>query len=292
MAINLHQWAGGARRVGARRQTVAAALAALGLAGLAGPAAAIQGGLATTGFASVGTGVQVTADWVFTAQHAGLAPGDTFTNGYGSRTVAARFDAPGSGTFPANDFTLLRLVAAPTTAPLLAVESLVPADGAIGPFQVTITSASANGLTRSYGYTTVDSFVSMIDPDDAGPLGPVTANYLLSHSTSTYVLGGDSGRGLFLGEVVDTGSQTGILWGINSGQLQDAGGSASGSAFVVAAAYRAWIDQVMRDDLSDAQSVLWVTSVPEPATWALWGLGGFVLAGAARRRMPRAADQG
>jgi len=263
----------------------------MALWGLVGPVQAIQGGLGTTGFASVGTGVQVTADWVFTAQHAVLNPGDTFANGYGSRSVAARYDAPGSGTFPANDFALLRLVAAPTSAPQLAVESMLPADGPLGPFQVTITSASADGSSRSYGYTTVDEFVSMIDPDDAGPLGPVSANYLLSHSTSTYVQSGDSGRGLFLGEVVDTGSQTGILWGINSGQLRDAGGDPAGSAFVLAAAYRVWIDQVMRDDLTDSQSVLWVTSVPEPASWALWGLGGLALAGTARRRQHARADR-
>ena len=261
-------WSGPERAGGGLRRLGALLLAA-GLGAAALPAEAIQGGMATSGFASVGTGVQVTADWVFTAHHVALNPGDTFTNGYGSRVVAARYDAPGSGSFPANDFSLVRLVAAPTLAPQLAVEASVPADGPLGPVAATITSASADGLSRSFAQSAVDAFTVQIDPDDGGPLGAVTANYLLSLDASVYVQGGDSGRGLFVGHVADSG----VLWGINSAQLQDAGGQPAGSAFVLPAAYRGWIDQVMVDDATDAQAVLWVSSVPEPGTWALAGLG-------------------
>ena len=91
----------------------AAALAA----GLALPAQAIEGGTPSTAFLAVGIGVQVTPDWVLTVQHAAPGVGQFYGNGYGLRTVAAVYQAPGSGVFPANDFAVLRLAPAATAAP-------------------------------------------------------------------------------------------------------------------------------------------------------------------------------
>jgi len=253
---------------------------ALALAVVAPAALAIEGGNATSGFAAVGTGVQLHSDWVVTARHAVLNPGDTYSNGFGNREVAARYDAPGSGAFPAHDLALLRLVPAASAAGALPVEAALWPAGPVGPWQVTVVSAANHGPARGFGYATVDEFVTSIDPDDGGPLGPVPVNYLLSHDSQVHVESADSGGGLFWGHVADSG----LLLGISSGLLTDALDQPAGSAFVHLASYRSWIDGVMAADLNDTQTVLWVSVVPEPASWALMGLGVLGLAAAAKRQ--------
>lgn len=270
----------------ASSSTARLSFAALALSGLlAGPAHAITGGGITLAFVNVGNGVQVTADWVFTAQHAVLNAGDTFSNGLGDRTVAARYDAPGSGVFPANDFALLRLAPSATLAPVLQVLGTAFPDGPVGPLDVTMVSAANAGPARGFGFSTVTESALQYDPDDAGPLGLVTVNWLISLDTQVHVQDGDSGGGLFFGHVADSS----LLLGISSALITDDQDQPLGSAFVQPAAYRAWIDQVMLADTADAQQVLWLSAVPEPATWAMWALGASVLLGARGRRPRQAA---
>ncbi len=258
----------------ARRETAHAAaapsastlaLVAL-LAALAAPAQAVVGGTPTATFQAVGQGVQIAPDWVFTVAHYTIGVGGSYNNGYGSRTVAATYFAPGAGPFPENDFALLRLVPEASTAPYLIVNDVVVADGTFAPLPFTIVSGFNSGPARGAGYTTVNEAARMIDPDDAGPLTAVVANYLLSYDSAVYVQGGDSGGGLFAGHVSDSS----VLWGLSSAQLTDAQDVPIGSGFVQPGAYRPWIDATLLADANDNNAVLWASAVPEPANWALW----------------------
>lgn len=243
---------------------------------LAPPAQAIIGGLPTSDFRATGIGLQVTDNWVLTVQHAALGVGGTYSNGYGSRTVLARYDAPGSGTFPANDLSLLRLSSGSSLVPDLAVSGDLFAVGSFAALAVTISSPTNSGPARGYGATTVNEFVVQIDPDAARLAALVDVNYLISRDTAVHVESGDSGGGLFLGHVTDS---TSPLLGLSSALLTNANNQPTSSAFVLLAAYRPWIDQTLAGDLTDAQRVNWVSAVPEPGAWALWalGLGGLLL---------------
>lgn len=266
------------------RPWLAALAAALGTLA-AQPAAAIVGGTATTEFGQVGSGVQVLPNWVITARHLGLGVGGTYSNGFGSAIVAARYDAA-SGDFPLDDLTLLRL-ATPITAPSLSLvaDSLTAGTGYA--IDATLTTGF-NQLPRGYGFSQVREFSATADPDDDGPLGPVSANWLVVYTdgyTAPYVQGGDSGGGLFLGHVTSLAGGA-PLWGIASAFItdKDAGGNDihPRSGYVQLSSYRSWLDATLAADMADTQMLGWVsTAVPEPATGLLMVLG---LCGLARRR--------
>lgn len=257
---------------------IQATAATLALA-LAGPALAIEGALPTTAFSAVGIGVQVTPDWVLAVEHATLGVGSIYGNGYGGREVLAVYTAPGSGVFPANDLSLLRLAPAAVSAPYLPVNGTPYANGTLGPLDVTIASAANTPPARGYAFTQVGEAATQYDPDDAGPLQSVTVNWLISMDSSVFVQGGDSGGGLFLGHVTDSS----LLLGLTSAQITDEQDTPLGSAFVQPGAYRDWIDATLALDAADTQAVWWVSAsaVPEPAPWLLALAGGAWLA---RRR--------
>lgn len=263
------------------------------------PAQAISNSTPTTAFAPVGFfGVQVAPDWVLTANHVAAAffpigaSTTAFSNGFGERTVIDRFDAPGSTGFPANDLTLLRLAPGaggnffqPLASDLFGVGSFPALD-------VTIVSAANSTLPRAYGHTTVTEFAAQIDPDDGGPLGLVTVNYLLSFDASVYVQSGDSGGGLYAGHVLDSAGAP--LLGLSSAQLGEQGQPAEGSAFVQLAPYRSWLDATLVAAPGNTQQLNWVSAIPEPGTWLLMGLGLAALAASTARRSrahPRAVTE-
>jgi Trypsin len=260
---------------------------ALGLAGTL-PAQAITNATPTTAFQAVGFfGVQVAPDWVLTVNHVAAAffPVNAstidFSNGWGTRSVVGRYDAPGSGVFPAHDLSLLRLAPGSGGAFYLPISSDLFNDGTFPALDVTLTSAANSSLARAYAHSTVSEFATQIDPDDGGPLGPVTANYLLSLDALRYVESGDSGGGLFLGHVTDASSP---LLGLSSAQLGDTGQPPTGSAFVHLAAYRSWIDATLATAPGNTQLLQWVSSVPETSSLLMWALGLAALAGTVSAR--------
>lgn len=238
----------------------------LPLVALATPVEAIVGGASTTAFGQVANGVQIAPNWVLTARHVGLQPGDSFANGYGSSLIAARYEA-GDGMLLSNDLALLRL-ATPIAAPELQLNASLLAPGAGYDIAATIVTG-ANQVPRGYGFTSIREVWDQADVDDAGPGGPVTVNYLVTGLGLPYVESGDSGGALFLGHVTAADAP---LWGITSARIDDAG--QHGSAFVQLVSYRGWIDATLAADPADAQLVQWVpTSVPEVRPALLLALG-------------------
>jgi hypothetical protein len=268
-------------------QTLAQRLALMTtLAGAALSAQAITGATPTTAFEGVGRGVQVAPDWVLTAYHFAFGVGQTYSNGFGSRTVAARYDAPGSGPLAANDLTLLRLAPAATSAPFMPILDIAVPVGTFAPWNVTMVSAANSGPARGFAFSTVSESMLMADPDDAGPLPPVVVNWLVSWDTVVHVQGGDSGGALFAGHVANSG----LLLGIASALFEDDLRNPLGSAFVQPAAYRAWIDSTMAADGADNQTLLWTAAaVPEPRTWALLATGLVLLGWRLGKRQPTPA---
>lgn len=254
---------------------------AVALAAAALPAQAIVGGIDTSAFGQVSSGVLVSPNWVLTARHVGYSVGGTYSDGYGSSSIAARYDF-GSGDFPFGDLALLRLSDA-IAAPTLSVNATQFSAGTAYNFDATIVTG-LNQTPRGYAWTAVREFLPQIDPDGAGPQAAVDVNWLVTYldgHETPYVENGDSGGALFLGQVLDASTP---LLGITSEILydEDANGVRSNyrSAFVDLASFRSWIDTTMSDDLSDGQMLQWVsTAVPEPSTalLAVLGLGTLAL---------------
>jgi hypothetical protein len=269
-------------------QHILRTIAAAALVGALAPAQAISNGSTGSGFASVGRGVQVTPDWVLTVQHYALGVGQTYSNVYGSRTVAALYTAPGSTGFPANDFALMRLAPAESAAPYLPVNSTLVPYGTFAPWDVTFASAvSAVAGQRTYGFSSISESLLTYTDTSFNPPVTSTVNWLMSYDTRVYVQGGDSGGGLFAGHVTDSS----VLMGLASAQITDdtppPNARPLGSAHVQPAAYRSWIDATMLADTFDNNAVLWTpvsVPVPEASTWALWGLGLTILTAVRRRR--------
>ena len=246
------------------------------------PASALVGGTATTEFGQVARGVQVLPNWVITARHLGFATGASFSNGYGSATIAQRYDAA-TGNFPLDDLALLRLdtpIAAPSLS--LVADALMAGGGYA--FDATLTTG-LNQAPRGYGFSQVREFFSMVDPDNGGPLAPVRANLLVTYTSgygTPYVQGGDSGGGLFLGHVASLAGGA-PLWGIASASIADKDANGNNvnprSGYVQLANYRSWLDATLATDATDSQALTWVTTaVPEPATGLLLALGLGVMA--------------
>jgi Trypsin len=257
----------------------------MGFTGFCATSEAITAGTSTTSFAAVANGVQVAPDWVFTATHAALGAGSSYSNGFGSRTVAAVYAAPGNTGFPANDFSLMRLLPAATAAPLMAVNGTPVAYGSLPAWDVTMVGIAGAGSARKYGFSTVnESLLTYVD-DSTNPPTPYTVNWLANSDAVVRVEGGDSGGGLFAGHVTDSG----VLIGITSALLEDNNMAPTGSAFVQPASYRSWIDATLLADTADSQAVAWTTislpmPVPEPSALLLWGAGLLMLLARHRRR--------
>lgn len=252
------------------------------------PAQAIVGGLSTTAFGQVDNGVQITASWVLTARHVSFSSG-SYSNGYGSAVIAARYDL-GPGPTLVNDLTLLRLATPIAAAPALdLLDEVLPVGLYSQALAVTI-ATGGNQSPRGYAFADMAEVVDKIDLKVNNVVGSYDVHWLLAYQpdhSAPYVQGGDSGGGLFLGHITD--STGAALMGITSAQLQDDKEKPYGSGFVQLAAYRGWIDSTMAGDLADTQMASWVSAVPEPATWALWLAGAGLMAGnTARRRAARA----
>lgn len=253
----------------------------LGLAA-AGPAAALVGGTDTTNFGQVSNGVQISPQWVLTAHHVGV--GAVYSNAFGHSAVAARFNFS-NAAFPEDDLSLLRL-ASPIAAPALSLWADLLPEGALSPLAATLVGRGE--LTpRAYGFSAVEWFLPRLDNTDDQINNPVPVNYLVTFSGIAsgmpYVVGGDSGGGLFLGHVTDSSSP---LMGIASARISMDDG-VQASAYVHLAVYRQWIDGVLTGDGVAPAQVQWISSVPEPAAWALWLAGGIGLAMSLRKRAPR-----
>jgi len=248
------------------------------------PAQAIVGGVSTTAFGQVDNGVQITNSWVLTARHVGLAVGGSYSNGFGSAVIAARYDL-GPGPTLVNDLALLRLAMPISSAPVLDLLSDVLPVGAYSPALAVTMATGSNQTPRGYAFAEMAEVIDQIDISNNQTPDIRAVRWLLTYKpdhTAPYVQGGDSGGGLFYGHVTDSSGSW--LMGITSAQLQDDKKVPFGSGFVQLAAYRGWIDSTMATDLADNQLAHWVSAVPEPSTWALWLAGAGLLAGTARRR--------
>ncbi len=247
------------------------------------PAQAIVGGIETTAFKNVNngesnSGVQFTDNWVLTANHLGNSLGGVYGNGYGSATV--------DYLSAIDDLVLLHLETPISAAPKL---DLLADSLPVGQL-ATIVSAK-NQAPNMHGY----AFTEVVKVTDEGdPL--VFMRSLITYLPPLgvpYVQGGDSGGGLFLGQVTDSGGS--VLMGITS-VLYPAPDGFSGlsSGFIQLSAFRGWIDSTMAnyyvENGGTPQVADWVLAVPEPSSWALFAAGGALLLSVSARRPRNSAN--
>lgn len=243
------------------------------------PAWALTDSTATTAFNAVGelngaSGVLVADNWVLTAAHVagGLVAGQSaFVGLQGSSVVDAVYTFSAEG-FPNNDIALVHLSTAVSANTPVLYDTAVR-NNQLGGLQ-TLTMASALGDTNSVGTTSALQWVPSYTSDTGVTY---TVNWLVTYGGS-HVESGDSGSALFKGAVTD--SFNSVLLGIGSGQ-PTLSNNELGSAYVLLAPYKTWINQTMA---ASGQSVKWASAVPEPSSVAFMGLGMAILVVRARRR--------
>jgi len=244
--------------------------AALALALTTLPAQALVNGVATSQFNAVGevagmSGVLIADGWVLTASHVvgAIQLGSTaFVSGAGQSVIDTVVVHP-QASMPGNDLALLHLSSA-----LQSVAAPVLYDIELGPLSahgaVTLTSAQ-NQNPNGYAYGGLAGALATYTQTTATGGVTTTTSYdthWLLTSGAAYVQGGDSGGGLFLGQVQDSAGST--LLGIASAQLSSNG--VYESAWVQVASYKGWIDSTLA---STGQSAQWYSAVPEVPALAL-----------------------
>lgn len=227
-------------------------------------AQAIETATATSQFDAVGelsgmSGVLIADHWVLTAAHVagGITVGSTAFVSDGVQAVIDQVVVNPDASFPGNDLALAHLstslagVAAPTL-----YDTVLTNATAHG----TVTLASAQNQTPN-GTATASLWNTMPVYTDTSTGVSYQTNWVLT-SGAAAVQSGDSGGGLFLGEVADSTGAT--LLGIASSRLTSGGNTYS--AWVQVAAYKPWIDTVVA---TTGDSVLWYSAVPEAPGLAL-----------------------
>lgn len=246
---------------------------------LASPAThALTNGSDTDSFSAVGalgtaSGVLISDNWVLTAAHVArsIDVGTVFESLVGNAAVDAIYTFS-TASFPGHDIALLRLDTALSAAlPILNDQPIT--SGAVSRLGTVTLVSAQNQDPNGVGTSTATSVMNTYRVNGTN----YTVNWLVTDG-DVELQGGDSGSALFKGAVGDSGGAT--LLGIGSAFLTGTGDSAQ-SAFVQVAAYKSWIDSTMA---GSGQQALWVSSVPEPSSAALFGLGALGMAWAWRRQ--------
>jgi hypothetical protein len=217
----------------------------------AGRASALEGFAtsATTRFGIVGSvagegtnpegfsATQIAPSWAVTAAHIAPPPGRSYSNDFGSSTVAeiisfptrAPTEPPVKGAWR-DDLVLLRLATAIRAPylPQLADDDVLARQGSVG-MAVTLVSNNPDPAHRRFGAAQVAGFIRR-----AGyPL-------LLSRGQQVDVMVGDAGSALFLGRLSDSDGSSVLLGVASSGGATEQGLNLG--VFTRIGAYREFLD--------------------------------------------------